>query len=58
MWPPPYHTVWESIYTPPMGVPLQTWGHLQPGRKAGTYLQEPQVLQFKERLQLRYSSLC
>ena len=33
MWPPPYHTVWESIYMPPMGVPLQTWGCLQPGRK-------------------------
>ena len=26
---------------PPMGVPLQMWGHLQPGRKAATYLQEP-----------------
>ena len=26
---------------PPTGVPLQTWGCLQPGRKAATYLQEP-----------------
>ena len=41
MWLPPYHAVWESIYMPPMGVPLQMWGHLQPGRKAATYLQEP-----------------
>ena len=40
-WPPPYHAVRESIYMPPMGVPLQTWGCLQPGRKATTYLQEP-----------------
>ena len=22
-------------------IPLQMWGHLQPGRKATTYLQEP-----------------
>ena len=24
----------ESLYMPPMGVPLQMWGRLQPGRKA------------------------
>ena len=41
MWLPPYHAVGESIYMPPMGVPLQMWGCLQPGRKADTYLQEP-----------------
>ena len=41
MWPPPYHAIGESVYTPPTGVPLQIWGHLQPGRKAATYLQEP-----------------
>ena len=40
-WLPLYHPVQESVYMPPMGVPLQMWGCLLPGTKATTYLQEP-----------------
>ena len=40
----PYHVVWDSICTPPMGLPLRLWECLQPGRKVVTYLQEPPSL--------------
>ena len=58
MWLPPYHAMWESIYTPPMGFLYNCGDASNQGERQPLTSKNHQALQFKEWSQLHYSSHC